>query len=67
MAEVPNTPSESCDYCPILHRCVKYRMAPADLLKLEAILEKWDTNKTGVALLVKFGRLVQKLRGPGNG
>ncbi len=50
------------DACPLLGKCIKYRMAPEDLIKLEQIVTAWERDKTAIQFFASVGRLVQKLR-----
>jgi len=55
------------DYCPILHKCVKYRLEPNEVVKLSAVVDSWEKNKKAMDFFTSIGRLVIKFRGSAYG
>jgi len=57
-----------CDeYCPILHRCIKYRLEPDEVAKLSLVVDSWEKNKKAMAFFSSIGRMVLKFRGSAYG
>lgn len=58
----------SCDdSCPLLKKCIKYRMEPEDVAKLAVMVTEWENNKKSMDFFSSIGRLVIKFRGTAYG
>ena len=55
------------DYCPLLHRCVKYRLDPSEVVKLSQLVDGWEKNKKAMDFFASIGRMVLKFRGTAHG
>ena len=55
------------DYCPLLHKCVKYRLEPDEVVKLSTLVDTWEKNKTAMDFFASVGRMVLKFRGSAHG
>ena len=55
------------DYCPLLKKCVKYRLEPDEVVKLSALVDTWERNQDAMAFFSKVGRVVMKFREAAHG
>jgi hypothetical protein len=55
------------DYCPLLHKCIKYRLEPDEIIKLAAVVNSWEENKKAMDFFSSLGRMVIKFRGSAYG
>ncbi len=55
------------DFCPILHKCIKYRLEPDEVVKLSALVDSWEKNKKAMEFYSAVGRIVLKFRGSSHG
>ena len=62
-----NTDQECDDSCPLLKKCVKYRLEPDEVVKLAALVNEWEKNKKSMEFFASVGRFVAKMRGSANG
>ena len=61
-------PEQECDdSCPLLKKCVKYRLEPDEVVKLAALVNDWERNKKSMEFFAQVGRFVMKMRGSANG
>lgn len=61
-------PEQNCDdSCPLLHKCVKYRLEHDEVEKLAALVNEWEKNKKSMAFFAAVGRFVVKMRGTAHG
>jgi hypothetical protein len=62
------TTTDKCDdSCPLLKKCVKYRLEPDEVVKLARLINDWENNKPAMDFFASVGRMVLKLRGSANG
>ena len=61
----PNKPCD--DYCPLLKKCIKYRLEPDEIVKLSAVVDGWEKNKKAMDFFSSVGRMVIKFRGSAYG
>lgn len=54
---------ECDDSCPLLKKCIKYRLQPEEVIKLAALVNDWERNKTTLDFFAQVGRFVMKMRG----
>jgi len=55
------------DSCPLLKKCIKYRLEPEEVVKLAALVDQWQANKTAMDFFSTVGRAVMKFRGSAYG
>ena len=55
------------DFCPILHKCIKYRLEPDEVVKLSHLVDTWEKNKKAMEFYSSVGRIVLKFRGAARG
>ena len=61
-------PDQECDdSCPLLKKCVKYRLEPDEVVKLAALVNDWERNKKSIDFFASVGRFVVKMRGGASG
>jgi len=58
---------ENSDFCPLLHKCVKFRLEPDEVIKLETLVNSWEKNKKLMDFYSSVGRIVLKFRKAANG
>lgn len=62
-----NTEQECDDSCPLLKKCVKYRLEPEEVVKLALLVNGWEKDKKSMEFFAAVGRFVVKMRGSVNG
>jgi hypothetical protein len=62
-----NSEQECDDSCPLLKKCVKYRLEPEEVVKLALLVNEWEKNKKSMEFFAAVGRFVVKMRGSING
>jgi hypothetical protein len=61
-------PISNCDdTCPLLKKCVKYRLEPHEVVKLATLINDWEVNKPAMDFFSSIGKMVLKLRGAAHG
>ena len=55
------------DSCPLLKKCVKYRLEPEEVVKLSSLIDSWEQNKSSMMFFASVGRFVMKMRGSAHG
>ena len=61
-------PEQECDdSCPLLKKCVKYRLESVEVVKLAALVSEWEKNKKSMDFFASVGRFVVKMRGSAYG
>jgi hypothetical protein len=61
-------PEQGCDdSCPLLKKCVKYRLEPEEVVKLATLVSEWEKNKKSIDFFASVGRFVMKMRGTAYG
>ena len=58
---------QGAEFCPLLHKCVKFRLEPDEVIKLEALVNSWEKNKKTMDFFSSVGRIVLKFRKAANG
>jgi hypothetical protein len=62
------SPDNNCDdSCPLLKKCVKYRLEPDEVIKLAQLINNWENNKKAMDFFASVGRMVLKFRGTAHG